>query len=274
MWHGRPRLCLGLRRHNQPITAGGGCARLPSSTRSWWCMLLWTGTIQRIAAMAVKKDGELRVRKGESIYGPMSRQDLERLLASGRFGLTDLVSVLGGPWMEVLQFVSPTPAAEDGRGHLRVLRANQIFGGLDQQRLRRLCAEGRVEGHDLVCALGGPWMPVADFLAPPREIAEEVLEAEEIYEAEPVELQVEYVPLKWYHVYRAEVDEPMADQWYVRVHGIHSAPLTRRQVQQLFFAREITGSSVARHITWHPEFWKPIDSIPELASMPREEEDP
>jgi hypothetical protein len=79
--------------------------------------------------MAVKKDGELRVRKGGSIYGPMTRDDFDRLLASGRFGLADFVSFLGGPWTEILQFVSPPPAEE--QGNLRVLRGDRIFGSLN-----------------------------------------------------------------------------------------------------------------------------------------------
>ena len=220
--------------------------------------------------MTVKKEGELRVRKGESIYGPMSRQDFDRLLASGRFSLADFVSVLGGPWVEILQFVSPRPVADE-EGDLRVLRGDRIFGSLNHRRLKQLCAEGRIDGDDLVCAVGGPWMPVADFLAPPRppEKLEEPVEED----LEPYEPEYEYVPLRWYHVYADEVDVKQADQWYVRVHGIHSAPLTRRQVRQLFFSREITPKSVARHITWHEDFWQPIETIPELAEALRVEEE-
>jgi hypothetical protein len=164
--------------------------------------------------------------------------------------------------VEILQFVSP-PAAEEQHG-LRVLRGDRIFGPLDRRGLKRLCAEGRIAGDDLVCAVRGPWMTVADFLAPPRapEMAEEVAEPE-------TEPEFEYVPLRWYHVYSDEVDVRQVDQWYVRVHGIHSAPLTRRQVRALFYAQEITGRTVARHVTWQPEAWQPIDSIPELAEMLR-----
>ncbi|HEV3344529.1 MAG TPA: DUF4339 domain-containing protein [Pirellulales bacterium] len=217
--------------------------------------------------MAVKKEGELRVRKGESIYGPMGRDDFDRLLASGRFSLADFVSVLGGPWMEILQFVSPPPAGE--QGHLRVLRGDRIFSSLNQQRVKRLRAEGRIGDDDLVCTVGGPWMSVADFLSPPRPPEEEPA-AETEFEAEP---EVEYVPLRWYHVYAEEVDVQEADQWFVRVHGIHSAPLTKRQLRQLLVAQEITPTCLARHITWHQEAWQPIDSIPELAAVLRTSND-
>ncbi|HWB09113.1 MAG TPA: hypothetical protein VG826_07815 [Pirellulales bacterium] len=218
--------------------------------------------------MAVKKEGELRVRKGESIYGPMTREDFDRLLATGRFSLADFVSVWGGPWTEVLQFVSPPVAADPEDGHLRVLRGDRIFGALNLRRLKQLCAEGRVTGDDLVCAMGGPWMPVADFLSPPRppeEVPVEIEESDELLEAE-----VEYVPLTWYRVYSQDVDEQQVDQWYVRVRGIHSAPLTRQQIRQLWFAQEIGTGNLARHVTWHAEFWQPIHSIPELAAALRD----
>jgi hypothetical protein len=217
--------------------------------------------------MTVKKEGELRVRKGESIYGPMTRQDFDRLLASGRVNLADFVSVLNGPWTEILQFLSPPPPADQEQGHLRVLRGDRIFGSLNHRRLKQLCAEGRIAGDDLVCAIGGPWMPVANFLAPPRRPEETPTEVEE---PDELEAEVEYIPLTWYRVYANEVEEKQADQWYVRVHGIHSAPLTKRQIRQLMHAEEITLGNLARHVTWHAEFWQPIRSIPDLADLLRE----
>jgi hypothetical protein len=225
-------------------------------------MLLWHYNYGWVATMAVKKEGELRVRKGESIYGPMSRADFDRLLSTGRFSLADFVSVIGGPWVEILQFVSPPVAADEQSAPLRVLRGDRVFGSLNHRRIRQLRAEGRIADEDLVCAVGGPWMSIADFLSPPRPP-----DAIPLAEAEPVEPEIEweYVPLKWYHVYARDIDEQITDQWFVRVHGIHSAPLTKRQLQQLLSAREINLNCLARHITWHEEQWKPIHSIAELA---------
>ena len=210
--------------------------------------------------MAVKKDGELRVRKGESIYGPMTRAEFDSLLAKGRFSLADFVSVLGGPWVEVLQFVSPTAPTDEESAPLRVLRGERIFGALNLRRIIQLRDEGRLADDDLVCALGGPWMPIADFLSPPRpQVAPPA-------PAQP-EVEVEYIERKWYHAYARDVDNQLTDQWFVRVHGIHSAPLTMRQLQQLLFAHEINVNCVARHISWDAENWKPLRSIPELAGL-------
>jgi hypothetical protein len=212
--------------------------------------------------MAVKKDGELRVRKGESIFGPMTRADFDHLLANGRFSLADFVSVVGGPWVEILQYVSPPVATDEQSAPLRVLRGDRIYGSLNHRRVRQMRTEGRIADDDLVCAVGGPWMSIADFLSPPRPP-----------EASPAlpapEVEVEYVPLKWYHVYARDVDQQLTDQWFVRVRGIHSAPLTMRQLQQLLLAHEINFNCPARHITWHTEQWKPMHSIPELAEALR-----
>ena len=219
--------------------------------------------------MAVKKEGELRVRKGESIYGPMSRDDFDRMLAKGRFGLADFVSVWGGPWTEIIHFLAP-PVAADTEGEststpLRVLRGDRIFASLNHRRIAQLHADGRIEDDDLVCALGGPWMSVADFLSPPLPPDEPPLaEAIPVEEPEP---EWEYVPLKWYHAYARDLEDQLTDQWFVRVDGIHSAPLTRRQIHQLLCANEITLNSVARHFTWRDGDWKPIRSIPELSDV-------
>ena len=208
--------------------------------------------------MAVKKEGELRVRKGESIYGPMTRTDFDRLLSTGRFNLADFISVLGGPWIEVLQFLSPPTPADEDATPLRVLRGDRIFSSLNHRRLQQLRAEGRIAEDDLVCAVGGPWMSVADFLSPPRP-------AEAPTAAPQAEVEYEYVPLRWYHVYSHDIDQQLTDQWFVRVHCIHSAPLTRRQIQQLISAGEINLNNLARHVTWDHDRWAPLRSIADLA---------
>jgi hypothetical protein len=208
--------------------------------------------------MPVKKEGELRVRKGESIFGPMTRADFDRLLSTGRINLADQVSVLGGPWVEILQYVSPPALTDDQSAPLRVLKGDRVFGSLNLRRIRQLRTEGRIADDDLVCALGGPWMSIADFLSPPRPPEAEAVPVEP-------EAEWEYVPLKWYHVYERDVDQQMIDQWFVRVHGIHSAPLTTRQIQQLITAREINLNCHARHVSWHEDNWKPLRQIAELA---------
>lgn len=221
--------------------------------------------------MAVRKQGELRIRKGEAIYGPMTREDLESLLASRRFTLTDLVSVWDGPWMSIHQYLAPRDTQAVPAAPLRVLRGEHVFGSLGFEELRRLCDEGRIAGDDLVCAAGGPWMSVADFLAPPELVvadAEVVPEAEVLSEDdlddEDAFDEQDDVPPTWYRMYSGDLEEQLSDRWFVRVRGIHSAPLTRHQVRQLLLAAEITPHNVARHCTWHEENWRPISQIPEL----------
>jgi hypothetical protein len=117
-------------------------------------------------------------------------------------------------------------------------------------------------------------MSVADFLAPPRPAEQSPAVEAELVEAEvEPEFEVEYVPLRWYHVYAEDVDVPQADQWFVRVRGIHSAPLTRGQIRHLLMAREITPDCPTRHISWREEAWQPIHSVPELAAVLRTSDD-
>ncbi|HQU44790.1 MAG TPA: hypothetical protein PK867_18390, partial [Pirellulales bacterium] len=221
--------------------------------------------------MAVKKEGELRVRKGESVYGPMARDDFDRLLAEGRFSTSDFVSLWGGPWTQVAEFLSQAVEGENAgpadAAPLRMLRGDRVYSGLNHRRLNQLRDDGRLANDDLVQAAGGPWMAVGDFLSPPRPYeppageAEpreaEPVKAEPVY-AEPVEAEPEAdwidVPLKWYHVYSSDLEDRVSDQWFVRVRGIHSAPLTRQQVRQLLSAREITFYDLARHRTWREDF--------------------
>jgi hypothetical protein len=216
--------------------------------------------------MAAKKEGELRVRKGESVYGPMTRADFDGLLASGRFSLSDFISVWGGPWIEVIRFVAQAEGGGNSQAvskPLRVLRGDHIFSSLDQQQVSQLVRDGRIDNDDLVSAMGGPWMSVADFLSPPRP-----LEPLRIREPEPIAKEPwEYIPPKWYHAYRAALEEQLSDQWFVRIRGIHSAPLNRQQIQHLFVACELTTKNVARHCTWPENRWIPIHSIPELAGV-------
>ena len=225
--------------------------------------------------MAMKRGGGLRLRKGDLVFGPMTRESFDRLLASGRFSHADFVSIWGGPWIEIGAYLSrtmdETGAAPASVTPLRALRGNRIYAGLDSERLAALRDEGRLDDNDLVQAVGGPWMAVGDFLSPPRPpepSEEEVPEAEEVWaEAEPEEEAWDEVPLKWYHVYAADLENRTVDRWFVRVRGIHSAPLTRHQVHILLESRELNLHDYARHCTWREGFWVPISSVPELSEQ-------
>lgn len=57
----------------------------------------------------------------------------------------------------------------------------------------------------------------------------------------------------------------LSDVWFVRVRGMHSAPLKKHHVRTLFEARELTADSPARNENWPEDAWSPIYLIPELA---------
>jgi hypothetical protein len=387
------------------------------------------------------KGGNLRVLKNGAVYGPFDRDVLEQMLASGRIGPDDQLSVRGGPWLTIAEFLAQPPdatapaasppraaplTAPKKQGSLRVLRGNRIVGSLDRGQVEQLHAARRLGDDDLICAAGGPWMLVGDFLAPtsrrpeaaatavmapsspsvpaPRGghvlTARPALDQPPIIEspsarqplasppiaypaadyrptaqppmAQPLIAQppiaypaidnpptayppvaypptafppvayppvaypptaqpaiadppiadppTAYPPIAYPPIAQpptvyppiaypsaayplsgplpvaepvtedsewdapdgmalttgirpdlfAELDEPvLADEWFVRVRGIHSAPLKKQHVRMLFESREITLDTAARHCSWRETDWRPIREIAQLSNIAR-----
>lgn len=249
-----------------------------------------------------KKDGELRLLKSGAVYGPMGRDDFERLRSAGKVTADELVSLRGGPWMTVADFVvssaiAPVPegpaapasdvvagaaALDDNDPVLRLLTGKRIVTALSRADVNRLRQSGRMDDDDLICALYGPWMRVGDFFSPPRRRLPATLLEEEGIERDP-SLQGAALPVQPAARLLAPagipgppapiatgLDEPpassvLSDDWFVRVRGIHSAPLRKHHVKALFEANEITRDNVARHVTWPESLWLPIHDIPQLA---------
>ncbi|MGH7139035.1 MAG: hypothetical protein ACREHD_25090 [Pirellulales bacterium] len=248
-----------------------------------------------------KKDGELRLLKSGAVYGPMSRDDFDRLRSSGKVGLDDLVSVRGGAWMRVADYLAPAAEAgtsapssiasakaatplDDADAVLRLLTGKRIVTSLSRAEVNQLHQSGRIDGDDLICALYGPWMRVGDFLAPPGAIPAATLLEEHTGEslatvptatlpAQPAPRPIAPlvipgpaapVPIAFPSFVPAS-GTLLRDEWYVRVRGVHSAPLGKRHVKALFEAKEIARDNVARHPTWPDNAWLPIHTIPQLA---------
>ncbi|MGE0609128.1 MAG: hypothetical protein AB7O62_18690 [Pirellulales bacterium] len=53
------------------------------------------------------------------------------------------------------------------QGKLRVRKGTRLYGPMTRPDLEKLVSSGRIDGGDQVSADDGPWMAVADFLAPP-----------------------------------------------------------------------------------------------------------
>jgi hypothetical protein len=144
--------------------------------------------------MATRR-GELHLRRGDTVHGPLTREQLAGLVASGRAGGADLVSASasGGPWVTVAAFLAatgdgraaapPTPGedgSEQGEGGARrgpagaaggagggpgwfVLLGTRPAGPLAWEELRRLARAGAAGPGTLVwheAATGGTWRPL------------------------------------------------------------------------------------------------------------------
>jgi molecular chaperone DnaK len=171
-------------------------------------------------------------------------------------------------WSQVLADGIPAPAADDSDAVLRLLLNKRLVAALSRAEVAQLRLTGRIAEDDLICALSGPWMKVGDFLAPraakipgaplPTNSAPAMGGAPLI--GESFSLVRPTVGLSLSSLNKA----PLADEWFVRVRGIHSATLAKRHVKALFEAKEITCDNAARHATWPDGEWLPIREIPAL----------
>ncbi|HJT32553.1 MAG TPA: hypothetical protein VJ783_10960 [Pirellulales bacterium] len=274
--------------------------------------------------MAIKQ-GELRVQKGSVIFGPMTREAFDRLLAEGKIARSDLVSVRGGEWAEIAHFLASAPATDHEDANLRLLAGQRIFSSLTRREVEQLRSAGRVDDDDLLCALNGPWMRVGDFFAPPEAaataphgpappvasstvpsgsasiggatLATPAVASTESSQASapprsapvmqpipglsptpspPPATGAAFAPLHvmsgagiGYHS-PPPVLPPgvsLSDVWFVRIRGMHSAPLKKHHLRTLFEAHELTSDSPARNANWPDNAWSPVCMIPELTDV-------
>ena len=221
--------------------------------------------------MAKQKAGELRVLKGQSVFGPMTRAELDRLLASGKITASDHVSVLGAAWIAIADYLKPVPLDQTPIPErcMQVLRGRKLFSSLTRQEVLDLATAGKINADDLVSALDGPWMRLADFLAPapaPVYQAEVVDDEDEADEA----VLLEELPAHAVEIGRFRIQDMLEnngrlpDEWYLRVRGIHSSPLQAKHVRMLFQSREIDLECPVHNAIWRNEDWRELRAVPEL----------
>jgi hypothetical protein len=146
--------------------------------------------------MARNREGDLRLLKDGVVFGPTDRAGLDKLLALGRITPTDQVSVRNADWISIAHYLAaPAAVAEEKpvaplqaeaspkkRGDLRVISGGRIIGSLSRVNVEQLRTTGRLNDDELICAVGGPWMRIGDFLSPPAAPA-----ALAVVEAVPLE---------------------------------------------------------------------------------------
>jgi hypothetical protein len=215
--------------------------------------------------MTKQKSGDLRILKGGNVFGPMMREDLERLLAAAKIAPSDQVSVLGAPWVAVEEYLKPRPPDQEPIPErcLQVLKGRRMFAPMTRQEVVDLAASGRIDDEDLISALGGPWMRLADFFAAP-------IRPEEVDEGDAS--LVELLPAHALEVGRFRIQDLLKEErespdvWYIRVRGIHSSPLEKWHIRQLYQSREISLDCPVRNAGWRSEDWRQIREVPELVA--------
>ena len=225
--------------------------------------------------MAKPKAGELRVLKNDRVFGPMMRADLDRLLATGKVAVSDHVSVLGGGWITIADYLRPVPLDQTPIPDrcMQVLKGRKLFSSLTRQDVLDLASAGRIGLDDLVSALGGPWMRLADFLTPAAAAATPPEPAEVVDEADDdgdEAVLVEVLPAHAVEVGRFRIQDMLEtfdkqpDEWYVRVRGIHSSPLQMKHIRSLYQSREIDLECPVHNAGWRYEDWRELRAVPEL----------
>lgn len=267
---------------------------------------------------APKKQGSLRVLRGNRMVGSLDRSQVEQLYAVGRVGDDDLICAKGGPWMLVGDFLAPppprlatgaTPAAQasgpsepatsqpsvvpvqarqDSRAQPRPAQPPVAQPPVAQRPATQRPVVQPVYRQPPVVRPIYAQQPAADppLAQPPvaHPVAGRPPLEQPAYEAPPDEAPA-YEEPEWVTpedaavetaIRRdlfAELDEPvLKDEWYVRVRGIHSAPLKKQHVRMLIESREITLDDAARHCSWRETDWRAIRTIPQLAGFLASEE--
>ena len=247
-----------------------------------------------------KRKGDLRLLKNGVVFGPTDREGLDKLLAAGRIGPDDRVSVCNTDWMSIRDFLAQTappppvpqpdlatpaePPKRARRGELRIVHQGRLISSLAQEDIEGLLNAGRISRDDLVCFEHGPWMPIGDFLSPrphpaasasstlgpaaaPLPVATRLPMATPVAMPVPAARIVACPPATPAQVGARDPRIRSGDDWFVRVRGVHSAPLKLHHLKALYQAKEVTLENHARHPAWADNDWRAIRLIPELSDI-------
>ncbi len=228
------------------------------------------------------RQGNLRVRKGQRLFGPMTKADLEKLCSAGRIDGHDQVSVGGGPWLTVTSFLAPATSAEP---RPQPPASAMPAAGLDQDILLELDPAPPIESAPAEKARP----PVAlddddddyDILEPPPakspiQPAARPTPLPKTFRQSPVQPPPDPEPAAVYGLPMPGAS-PIAPgavparrapgEWFAHIRGGMSSQLTKENLLSLVLIGELHAGSQVRHFTWLEHQWAPISAIPELADV-------
>lgn len=214
-----------------------------------------------------KGDATLRLLAGQRIFSSLSRREVEQLRSAGRVDDDDLICALNGPWMGVGDFFAPPEAAATAP---HAPGPSVASSTVPYQPVPATVAPQAVPtGAPAVSAPPtAPARPVAPVMQPIPGLSPTP--------SLPPAAGAAFAPLHvmtgagiGYHS-PPPVLPPgvsLSDVWFVRIRGMHSAPLKKHHLRTLFEAHELTADSPARNANWPDNAWSPICLIPELADV-------
>lgn len=230
----------------------------------------WTEIAAFLVAPAddAADDATLRLLAGQRTFSSLSRREVEQLRSSGRVDDDDLICVLNGPWMRVGDFFAPPAVAATAP------RTSTPSVAPPAEPNQPAVAEDSPQATpDVAPAVSSqapaparPPAPVFQSIPLPAPAQSPTPTTDALtslhvmsgagmgYYSPPPELP----PGVW-----------LSDVWFVRIRGMHSAPLKKHHLRTLFEARELMADSPARNANWPENAWSPVRLIPELAEVIR-----
>lgn len=221
------------------------------------------------ALLRSKKKGDLSLLSGGRIFCSLHRDDVERLRIAARVGDDDLICALGGPWMRVGDFFAPSPAQKPSP----VVAAATVPTSMTGTQATAAPSAAAATPIPLPIPIPIPLPPT--FPAPPDASSSPAVPSQASGwnppPIAPVVLPQPRAAMAGSPTYSVKCIPPpgtrLNDEWFVRVRGIHSAPLRKHHIKALYEAREVTLDNVARHVSWSENEWRPIKTISELADI-------
>ncbi|HET6879303.1 MAG TPA: hypothetical protein VFI31_04080 [Pirellulales bacterium] len=240
-------------------------------------------TAEIIPASTVAKKGNLRILSGGRVISSLTRKEVEQLRAAARIGDDDLVCALHGPWMPVGDFLTPPPpepprveaAPVEPQREAPQDTTSQVVAPMHHPSLPARVAQVAPSPPSTVAPRvvvppapvrvpAAVSLPAPAPLPPAPPPSPPLIASHSLPPSRPAAQRAAV-----YSMAGIRPPPPRHDEWYVRVRGIHSAPLRKQHVKALYQAREITLDCVARHASWHDNDWRPIHSITQLADITR-----
>lgn len=224
----------------------------------------WTAGSSPVVRREGSSQACLRLLQADRKFPPMTREQVLGLLHTDRVNGDDLICALDGPWMRVEDFFATRPPPTSHVSAPPPVATPVTRRGMVPKEIVEVLTDDDLVEDEASEAVGAEVLTEADLIDGPSQDMDELTE-DDVIDAPPASLST--AGGRGVRSLLEEDKAQLADSWFVRVRGVHSAPLKRHHVRMLLEARELTPECLALHTTWRDTQWMPVKSIPQLAEL-------